>query len=123
MESARQNLTIQELNTVPQFDRRHPMIQQTVDSVMTEKQRILSETSQAKTDAEEVLRVLIDSRYKSERYLAQASRHDALKQVTGRSSMDNAIASTQRMIETLERVMQEIQHDLGDEDLALLADD
>lgn len=90
---------------------------------MTEKQRILMETTEARDEAEAVLAVLIEARGASERHLLQMHKPDVLKQVTGRSSMDNAIASTQRMIETLNRVIQDVKRDLNDDELDLLDPD
>lgn len=70
---------------------------------MSKRQRILIETTAARDQAEALLRALLDAKSKSERRLAELKQTDALKAVTGRSAMDNAIATTQRMVETLNR--------------------
>jgi len=87
---------------------------------MTEKQRILLETTKARDKAEHLLRGLLDAKAQSERHLAELKQQDALKAVTGRSAMDNAIASAQRMLEALNRALAELKKDLTEEDLAVL---
>jgi hypothetical protein len=89
---------------------------------MTERQRILMQFNAAREKAESLLRGLLEAKSKSERNLAETKQRDFVKQVTGRSSMDNAIASTQRMIETLTRNINEIRQELSEEDVALLAE-
>jgi len=70
-----------------------------------------------------LLRGLLTARERSEQFLQEAKRPDAIKSVTGRSAMDNAIASTRRMIDTLNRTLAELTSELTDEDLALLEND
>jgi len=82
--------------------------------------RILAETTQAREKAESLLAGLLDARTASERRLASLSQSDLLKQVTGRSSMDNAIESTRRIIDSLGRTIEQFKRDLSAEDLALL---
>ncbi len=89
-------------------------------ATMTERQRILIETAAARDKAEAMLRTLLDAKEQSEQNLAQARQPDVMKEVTGRSSMDNAIASTQRMIDSLNRALDQIKRHLSDDDLALL---
>ena len=62
---------------------------------MSERAKILTETADARADAERLLAGLIDARDKSEKRLAELSRQDILKSLTGKSAIDNAIASTQ----------------------------
>lgn len=89
---------------------------------MTERQRILLETTSARDQAEALLRSLLDAKAQSEKRLAELKQSDSVKAVTGRSAMDNAIASTQRMIETLNRALTQMKRDLSDADLAAMDD-
>lgn len=89
-------------------------------ATMTERQRILLETTIARDKAEALLKGLVDAKSRSEKYLAETNQLDAMKQVTGRSSMDNAIASTRRMIETLNRTLSQLKDQLSDEDFEVL---
>lgn len=87
---------------------------------ITERQRILLQFTAARDHAESLLRVLLEARAQSEKHLAEVKQPDAMKRVTGRSSIDNAVASTQRMIESINRNIGQIERELSDEDLALL---
>ncbi|MCB9845720.1 MAG: hypothetical protein H6811_07020 [Phycisphaeraceae bacterium] len=89
---------------------------------MTERQRILIDTTIARDKAQTLLRGLLDAKARSEKHLRDSRQIDAMKTVTGRSSMDNAIASTQRMVEALNRAIDQAKRDLSEEDLALLDD-
>lgn len=86
----------------------------------SKRQQILSETTSTRERAEELLRTLLDCKAQSERNLADLKQTDAFKSVTGRSALDNAIASTQRMVEALDRVIQQTRKTLSEEDLAVL---
>lgn len=88
--------------------------------MVTDRQRILLETSEAREKAETLLRGLLEARTSSEERLAQLRQPDMLKSVTGASSMDNAIKSTQRIIAALDRTLDEFRRELSDEDLAIL---
>lgn len=90
--------------------------------VVSEKQKILLETTEARAKAESLLRGLLEARTTSEQRLNQLRQPDMLKSVTGTSSMDNAIKSTQRIIAALDRTLEEFRKDLTDEDLAVLND-
>jgi hypothetical protein len=87
---------------------------------LTEKQRILLETTAARDKAEALLRGLMDAKATSERHLEQIKQPDAMKLVTGKSAMDNAIASTQRMLESLNRALTDLHEGLDEQDLDLL---
>ncbi len=89
---------------------------------MSERAKILTETADARADAERLLAGLIDARDKSEKRLAELSRQDILKSLTGKSAIDNAIASTQRMIDSLDRVLGDLREKLTPEELALLGE-
>lgn len=73
--------------------------------LMTMPDEALLETKLTRDRAEALLRTLMECKSQSERNLAELRQPDAFKTVTGRSSLDNAIASTQRMIESLDRVI------------------
>lgn len=91
-------------------------------TVITERQRILLETATVRDRAEALLKGLLETRKTFERHTPVTSKPDALKKVTGRSSIDNAVASTQRMVEALNRTLGALRHELNDEDLALIED-
>lgn len=87
---------------------------------MTERQRILQETGVVREKAEALLRGLMEAKSTSERHLSAVHERDRMKSLTGRSSMDNAIASTRRMIDSLDRTLGQLKRDLSDDDLALM---
>lgn len=68
----------------------------------------LAEVTAARRHAEVVLKDLIDAQSECEKQLTQENRRDAMKLVTGRSSLENAIATTRRMIESFDRQIQEL---------------
>jgi hypothetical protein len=86
---------------------------------MNRRQQILLETTATRDRAEALLRTLLDYKSQSERNLADLKQPDIFKSVTGRSALDNAIASTQRMVEALNRVLTQSK-DLSEQDLAVL---
>jgi len=86
---------------------------------MNRRQQILLETTATRDRAEALLRTLLDYKSQSERNLADLKQTDIFKSVTGRSALDNAIASTQRMVEALNRVLSQSK-ELTDEDMAVL---
>jgi hypothetical protein len=69
--------------------------------------RLLDETRLARRQAEEVLHSLLEA--KANETAGEAARKDMYKQVTGASSIDNAIATARRSIETFDRILSEIQ--------------
>lgn len=87
---------------------------------MTERERILARTTAERDKAAALLRELLDARAASERLGAETKTPDLMKQVTGKSALDNAIASTQRMIESFNRTIDQFRRELTDEDLALI---
>jgi hypothetical protein len=87
---------------------------------MNRRQQIILETTATRDRAEALLRTLLDYKNQSEKNLADLKQSDIFKTVTGRSALDNAIASTQRMIEALNRVLSQTSKDLTDEDMAVL---
>jgi predicted nucleic acid-binding Zn-ribbon protein len=87
---------------------------------MSRRHQILLETTATRDRAEALLRTLLECKAQSERHLAEIKQADTFKSVTGRSALDNAIASTQRMIESLNRVISHARRELSEEDLAFL---
>lgn len=87
---------------------------------MSKRHQMLLETTATRDRAEALLRTLMDCKAQSERNLAELKQADTFKSVTGRSALDNAIASTQRMIDSLNRVISHARKDLSADDLALL---
>jgi F0F1-type ATP synthase epsilon subunit len=74
----------------------------------SEQQAILLETSAAREKAELLLDVLLQTKDEAERRLRDQQRTDAMKVVTGRSSLDNAIATTRRLIQLLNQRVEEV---------------
>ncbi len=70
-------------------------------------QKMALEWTVARDDAEGLLRSLLDAKQESEKRLIDLHQSDPFKRATGRSAIDDAIASTQRMIETLNRNIRE----------------
>ncbi len=87
---------------------------------MSERQRILRETTQVREKAQALLKGLMEAKSASEQHLSEIRQLDPLKRLTGHSSMDNAISSTQRMIDSLDRALDQLRTDLSDDDLALM---
>ncbi|MEM9167067.1 MAG: hypothetical protein AAGB48_08575 [Planctomycetota bacterium] len=87
---------------------------------MPDREHILTETADARREAERLLAGLIEARAQSEARLVELGRVDILKNLTGTSALDSAIGSTQRMVETLDRVLGEIRGQLSEEEQRLL---
>src|ERR1041384_3848060 len=84
------------------------------------RQQVLIETHSTRVRAGELLKALQAAQAEAEQHMARAERPDVMKAVTGRSAMDNAIASTKRMIEALDRAVEEARKCLSDEDMDVL---
>ncbi|MFO0872826.1 MAG: hypothetical protein U0575_02490 [Phycisphaerales bacterium] len=65
----------------------------------------LQETLQARDRASTLLRSLVAERTKLEARLAEFGRRDPIKAVTGRSAIENAIASTRAMVCAMDRLV------------------
>lgn len=78
---------------------------------MTDTQRLMHDTVQARDRAAELVASLRAAKLRSEANLAELGHSDAFKRVTGRSAMDNAIASAQRMVDALERAAETLCKD------------
>jgi hypothetical protein len=84
------------------------------------KKKLLLEWTVSRDDAEALLKSLIDAKTESERRLAELDQSDVFRDVTGRSAIDNAIKSTRRMVDTFNRLIGDMQKELGEGDLELL---
>ena len=84
------------------------------------KAQLLAQTTQRRDDANALLQSLLDAKKISERNLASINQDDLLKRVTGNSSMDNAITSTRKLIDSFNRVIDDLRRNLSDDDLAAL---
>ncbi len=82
------------------------------------KAEILSQTTHRRDEATKLLSTLLDAKKVSERNMATIKQDDLLKRVTGQSSMDNAIDSTRKLIDSFNRVIDDLRRNLSEEDLA-----
>ncbi len=65
----------------------------------------------ARDQADVVLRTLIEDRRWSEERFAENGKHDPLKNLTGESSLDRAVASTKEMIAHMDKLLAELRAD------------
>lgn len=86
----------------------------------TTRQQVLIETHATRQQAVELLKALQHAHAECEAHLKSEQRSDVVKTVTGRSSVENAIASTRRMIESLDRAVEEARCALSDADQGFL---
>ncbi|MHC4975254.1 MAG: hypothetical protein ACYTF7_01460 [Planctomycetota bacterium] len=82
---------------------------------MSELQQALLQTTATRDRAEALLEGLMRAKDEVERERARQNRVDLMQQVVGRTSIDNAIASTRRMIDTLNRILRETRRELASE--------
>jgi hypothetical protein len=71
----------------------------------TNRQTVLLETLAARQRAAELLKTLEQAQAECEGCLKQDERQDLIKTLTGKSSIESAIAQTRRMIEMLDRAL------------------
>ncbi|MEM1328937.1 MAG: hypothetical protein AAGG07_00100 [Planctomycetota bacterium] len=86
-------------------------------STANERQRIVTETTNARDKAESLLRGLLDARASSAKSFSAVSPK---AEAESPASVDAAIRSTQRMIEALNRAIDRFRGSLSDDDLELL---
>jgi hypothetical protein len=89
---------------------------------LSERQRILAETIAAREKAESLLKALQEARSASEKRLSELNLSDQLKKVTGKSAMDNAVASAQRTVDMLTRALDDFKKELSPDELAMAYD-
>lgn len=87
---------------------------------MTQRSKMMVETQAQRDRALQLLEALRQAKNRSEQNLSKLNQTDFLKKVTGASSMDNAIASTQRLIDAFNRVLDQLRDELDEEDLTML---
>lgn len=73
-----------------------------------ETRRKLNESVRLRERAVAVLKSLQDAKHRCDRQLSKSNRTDAMLQVTGRSSLDEAIASAKRTIDVLDRAAADV---------------
>lgn len=76
---------------------------------MSDRQAILTQTRAARLQAELLLGTLIES----QEAIAQGGRPDLFRRVAGTSSVEQAIATTRRLIETYDRILAETEGRCG----------
>ncbi len=69
----------------------------------THSSKLRTAIEAARSSAAETLKALEQAKAESEQRLSETGQADHLKRVTGKSSIENAIAATQRMIGVLDR--------------------
>jgi hypothetical protein len=84
-------------------------------SMSMTRQSVLLQTHAARQQAVELLKQLQQSLAECEAQLKAEQRVDHLKLVTGKSSLETAIAQTQRMIEALDRALEEARQAPGED--------
>ncbi len=86
----------------------------------TARQQALLQTLATRQNAEKLLASLLRAQTECDQQLQKERRADAMKAVTGASSLDRAIASTRRMIEQLDRSLEQMSRDLESGDPAAM---
>jgi len=84
--------------------------------VMTTREQILLDTQRTRAQAAEILKELQEAKCQCEQALAADKRQDMIKQVTGQSSLESAITETRRVLESLDRAIEEAVKDLDEDD-------
>lgn len=80
------------------------------------RQQVLVQTLATRQNAERLLTSLLRAQAECDQQLQKEQRSDAMKSVTGSSSLDRAIASTRRMIEQLDRSLEEARKDVSQDE-------
>lgn len=88
--------------------------------MLTPRQRVLLETDTTRQRAEQLLKALLAAQDECERVTSMTMRSDPIKSVTGSSAIETAIASTRRMIETLDRATNDARRSLEEPDQAFM---
>jgi predicted nucleic acid-binding protein len=84
---------------------------------MSEKERLLSDLIRRRDSAERLVAELTEARRISEQILNETNGRDKFKEVTGNSSIENAIESARKMAETLARQIEQFKVIARPEDL------
>ncbi len=75
-------------------------------------QRVVLETTATRDKAEALLESLRRARRESDRQMKALGMSDKLREATGRSLYDNAIESTQKMVDTLSNCVRDAKRDI-----------
>jgi Uncharacterized protein conserved in bacteria len=78
------------------------------DPMTDDARQMLCETRESRAQAAALLEELLEARRLSEQNLASIKQPDLVKKVTGRSSLDNAIESTRRLIASYDRLIADL---------------
>ena len=76
---------------------------------MSEKDRLLADLVRRQQSAERLVAELTEARRLSEQILSETNGRDKFKEVTGNSSIENAIESARKMAETLARQIEQFK--------------
>lgn len=79
----------------------------------TQLRRLFEEANSRLRLAEGLLACLTEARDECESQLTRLQKSDAVREVTGTSSIDQRIAHTKRMVESLRRMVQELGERIG----------
>src|ERR1043165_7060622 len=80
----------------------------------TTRQQVLLETYAARQRAAELLKTLERAAAECDQCLRAEQRQDAIKALTGKSSIEAAICQTRRMVEMLDRALGEARNSGGE---------
>lgn len=73
--------------------------------------RSVRRTRQLRAMAARVLRELLENRTRCEHHLAELGRSDAIKTITGCSSIDQAVKQTRAMIDQMDEILESVGAD------------
>jgi hypothetical protein len=93
-----------------------------VDDMSSAREQVILQTVATRQNAEKLLASLLRAQAECDQQLQKEQRSDAMKSVTGTSSLDRAIASTRRMLEQLDRSLELMTKDGGQEETPPPAD-
>jgi hypothetical protein len=82
---------------------------------MNELQQALLQTTATRDRAEALLEGLIRAKEETKREQERLNRVDLMEKVAGGTSIDTAITSTRRMIDTLNRILRQTRKDIVQE--------
>lgn len=85
----------------------------------TTRQQVVLETLAARQRAAELLKQLEAAQAECDGCLKSEQRQDMMKQVTGKSSIETAMASAKRMVEMLDRALQEAQKEVPEPEVVV----
>ena len=91
--------------------------------VMTIRDENLIRAQQTRAHAAEVLQELINAKAACEATLASEKRADMFKIVTGQSSLETAVAEARRLVELLDRQVEQAVRELDADDRDVLGSD